>query len=170
MPPILADEWDIRARRSGDVHARDGAGDDQALDLRGAFEDRVDLRVAVPPLDRELADVAVAAEDLDRLLGGPYRDLTGLELAHRALAGLERLAVARHPARAPHEHARRVDLHAHVGELERDPLLLDDRRAERDARLRVVERVLVGRARDAERLRADQRAAGFERAHRRLHA
>ena len=28
---------------SGNVHAGDGAGDDEALDLGGAFEDRVDL-------------------------------------------------------------------------------------------------------------------------------
>ena len=57
------------ARNSADVHAGDGAGDHQALDLAGAFEDRVDLRVAVPPLHRVLAHVAVPAEDLDRLLG-----------------------------------------------------------------------------------------------------
>ena len=53
--------------RSANVHARDAAGDHEALDLGGAFEDRVDLRVAVPALDGVLAHVAVAAEDLDRL-------------------------------------------------------------------------------------------------------
>src|SRR5687768_8986407 len=52
-----------------DVDAADGAGDDETLDLGGAFEDRVDLRVAVPALDRVLLDVAGAAKDLDRLLG-----------------------------------------------------------------------------------------------------
>jgi hypothetical protein len=31
----------VPGRRSADVHAGDGAGDDEALDLRGAFEDRV---------------------------------------------------------------------------------------------------------------------------------
>ena len=55
--------------------------DDEPLDLGGALEDRVDLRVAVHPLDRELARVAVAAEDLDRALGRPHGDLAGLELA-----------------------------------------------------------------------------------------
>src|SRR5688500_13148924 len=48
-----------------DVDARDGAADDEPLDLRGALEDRVDLRVAVPPLDGVLPHVAVATEDLD---------------------------------------------------------------------------------------------------------
>src|SRR5512147_1512764 len=47
-----------------DVDAGDCAADHQALDLRGPLEDRVDLGVAVHPLDRELAGVAVAAEDL----------------------------------------------------------------------------------------------------------
>ena len=70
----------------------DRAGDDQALDLRGALEDRVDLRVAVHALDRELAGVAVAAEDLDRPLGRPDGDLAGLQLRHRALGVLEGLA------------------------------------------------------------------------------
>src|ERR1700750_267022 len=51
-----------------DVEAGDRAGDDQALDLGGALEDGVDLRVAVHALDRELARVAVAREDLDRAL------------------------------------------------------------------------------------------------------
>ena len=47
---------------------------------RRAFEDRVDLGVAVPALDGVLAGVAVAAEDLDRFLGRPDRDLRCLVL------------------------------------------------------------------------------------------
>src|SRR6476661_6175277 len=152
-----------------DADARDRTRDHEALDLRRALEDRVDLRVPVPLLHRVLTHVAVAAEDLNRLLGDPHRDLTGLELAHRALTGGELLAVVAHPARAVHEEPGRVDLHLHVGELERDALVLDDRPAERLALLGVLERVLVGGPGDAERLRAHQRPAGLERAHRRLH-
>src|ERR1700742_2263817 len=77
-----------------DVDAGDRAGNDQALDLGGALEDGVDLGVAVHPLDRELAGVAVAAEDLDRPLGRPDGDLSGLQLRHRALGALEFLAGA----------------------------------------------------------------------------
>ena len=58
-----------------DLHARDRPGDDQALDLGGALEDRVDLGVAVHALDRVLPGVAIAAEDLDRPLGRPDGDL-----------------------------------------------------------------------------------------------
>jgi hypothetical protein len=63
-----------------DVHARDRARDHELLDLGGALEDVIDLRVAVPALDGVLARVAVAAEDLDRALGDPYGDLARLEL------------------------------------------------------------------------------------------
>src|SRR3954449_6636008 len=113
-----------------DLHSRDGAGDHHALDLGGALEDRVDLGVAVHALDRVLARVAVAAEDLDRALGAPHRDLAGLELAHRALGVRERAAGPAHPRRAPDEQARGVDLHLHVGERERDRLVLDYRAPE----------------------------------------
>src|SRR5947208_6406579 len=80
-----------------DVHPRDRARDHQLLDLGGALEDVVDLGVAVPALHRELARVAVAAENLDRTLGDPHCHLTRLQLAHRALGILEWNAVAAHP-------------------------------------------------------------------------
>src|SRR4026207_1328284 len=76
--------------RLGEMVTGEGARDDQALDLTGALEDGVDLGVAVPALDWMIADVARAAEDLDRLLGDRDGDLTGLELRRRALARLER--------------------------------------------------------------------------------
>src|ERR1700732_1680984 len=68
------------------VHPADGPSDDQPLDLRGPLEDGVDLRVPVPALDRVVADVAVAAEDLNGLLGDPHGVLAGVELGHGALA------------------------------------------------------------------------------------
>src|SRR5215211_9496323 len=157
-----------RAPKSGNVHPRGGAGDDEALDFGGALEERVDLRVAVPLFDREVADVAVATEDLNGLLGDPHRDLARLELAHRAFAVLEPLLRRAHPRRPPYEQARGVDLHLHVGELEGDALVLDDLAAERFALLGVVEGELVGGAGDAESLRADDRPGRLERAHRRL--
>ena len=159
----------VRSRpASVDVDAGDGPADDQPLDLRGALEDGVDLRVAVPALDRVLADVAVAAHDLDRLLGHPDRGLAGVELGHRALARGELLAVPAHPRRSPDEQAGGVDAGLHVGELEGDGLVFDDRLAEGLALLGVVERVLVGGPGDAERLGADRRTRGLEGLHGRL--
>ncbi len=45
------------------------AGDDEALDFRGAFVDGGNTGVAVEPLHLGLADVAVAAKDLDGAVG-----------------------------------------------------------------------------------------------------
>src|SRR3954454_19647451 len=151
-----------------DLMPGNGARHDQALDFRGALEDRVDLRVTVPALDGVLARVAVAAEDLDRALGRPHRDLAGLELGHRALGVLERLARPAHPRRAPDEQAGGVDLELHVGQREAHRLVLDDLLAELLALLGVLERVLVGGTRDADGLRANGRAAGLEGLHRGL--
>jgi hypothetical protein len=44
-------------------------GHHQALDLVGALVDLGDLGVAHHPLDREVADVPVAAQELDRVGG-----------------------------------------------------------------------------------------------------
>src|SRR6266704_3885724 len=61
-------------RRATSPALEDLLGDDEALDLRGALVDLEDLRVAHQLLDRVLARVAVAAEDLHgverRLHGG----------------------------------------------------------------------------------------------------
>jgi hypothetical protein len=51
---------------------------------------------------------------------------------------------------ARHTNRRRVNVHLHVGEPEGDALVLDDGATELFAFLRVVERVLVRRARNAE--------------------
>src|SRR3989441_10036768 len=75
--------------------------DDQALDLAGAFEEGVDLGGAMPLLDREVADVAVAAADLDRLIGDLDRDLARLELRHRAFGLGELSTVAAFPESPP---------------------------------------------------------------------
>src|ERR1700722_8441516 len=165
-----AQTGDGRLRASGrpllDVHPRDRARDHELLDLGGTLEDVVDLGVAVPALDGELAGVAVAAEDLDRALGDPHGDLAGLELGHRALGVLEGDLVATHPGGAPDEQAGGVDLHLHAREREGDRLVLDDLAAELLALLGVLQRVLVGGARDAEGLRSDRRARGLEGRHR----
>src|SRR5258708_13092903 len=79
----------------------DRSRDDEPLDLAGTFEQRVDLGVAVPLLDREVPDIAVAATDLDRLLGDLDRDLACLQLPHRALALLELAAFPPSPHPPP---------------------------------------------------------------------
>src|SRR5882762_3461364 len=137
--------------------------DDDSLDLARAFEQRVDLGVAVPLLDRKVANVAVAAADLDCLLRDLDRDLPGLQLGHRALGLLELAAVAAFPQRAPDQRAGGLDLSGHVREHEGDRLVLDQRLAELLALLRVLEGELEGGPRDAQRLRPDDWARELER-------
>src|SRR6266849_2374600 len=110
--------------------ARERLRDHEPLDLARALEQRVDLGVPVPLLDREVPDVSVAATDLDRLLGDFDCHLARLQLRHRALGPLELTAVAALPQRSPDERTRRLDLGGHVGEHERDRLVLDQRAAE----------------------------------------
>ena len=68
----------LRLARGGS--AAELAGDHHLLDLVGALADREDLGVAVEAADRVLLDVAVAAVDLDRLLGRPDREAAGDQL------------------------------------------------------------------------------------------
>jgi hypothetical protein len=59
------------------------APDQDLLHLGGAFVDLADAHVAVDALDREVADVAVAAEDLDGRRAHALGHLAGEELGHR---------------------------------------------------------------------------------------
>src|SRR5207253_1729041 len=139
-----------------------GPRDDEALDLAGAFEKGVDLGVAVPLLDGEVADVAVAAADLDRLLGDLHRHLAGLELRHRAFGLGELATVAAFPQGPPDQRAGGLDLGRHVGEHEGDRLVLDQGASELLALLRVLQGELEGSASDAERLGAHDRPRQLE--------
>src|SRR6185295_19055970 len=69
-------------------------GDHHALDLAGAFPDAVDADVAVQPLDRVLAHVAAAAQDLHRLVDHAAGHLGGIELQRRGAGVLHLLVEA----------------------------------------------------------------------------
>src|SRR5260370_33277643 len=90
--------------------ARERLRDHEPLDLARALEQRVDLGVAVPLLDRAVPNVSVAATDLDRLLGDFDRHLAGLHLRHRTLSLLGLAAGAALARRSPDERTRRLDL------------------------------------------------------------
>ena len=64
------------------------AGDDQAVDLVGAFEDAVDARIAVGALGRILLDVAVAGEDLHDVVHHHVEHLGAPDLQDGALDGV----------------------------------------------------------------------------------
>ena len=104
---------------------------------RRAFVDLAHAHVAVDALDREVADVAVAAEHLDRGAADALGHLAGEQLGHRRFLQA-RLAGVRSARRVPDQLARRLDLRRHVGEPELHRLVLEDRLAEALALLRVA--------------------------------
>ena len=87
-----------RGRPQHALSAAQRPRDHHLLDLVGALADGEDLRVAVHAAHRVLLDVAVAAVDLDRLLGAAHREPAGLELR---LRGGEREVLALRPSAAP---------------------------------------------------------------------
>src|SRR5207237_9734771 len=91
-----------------EAHLHDG----EAVDGREA------ARVAEPELDRMLADVAVPAEHLHRVVGDRERGLGHVVLQQRRLAG-RGLARVELPRRLPGEEPHGIDLARRVGELER---------------------------------------------------
>src|SRR5712675_3197140 len=63
----------------------EAAGDDLRLDLGGALEDIEDARVAQHPADRIFERVAVAAMDLQRVVGVRPGDPRGEQFGHSGL-------------------------------------------------------------------------------------
>src|SRR4029077_1796885 len=77
------------------------AGDDDAHDFVGAFEDLVDAQVAQVALDREIAEIAVAAMQLQRLVDDMKPGVSGEALGHRAMQGRGGIAVVEARRGAP---------------------------------------------------------------------
>src|SRR5439155_1024192 len=139
------------------LQAQQLARDDDALDLAGALVDLHDLRVAEEALDGELARVAVAAQDLDRV----GRDLHGRvgrpALGHGRLVGVARDPRIHLARRVVDHEPGAVHEHRHVGEHELDPLEARDRLTELLPLLRVAHRRVERRLADADRHRAGGR-------------
>src|SRR4051794_16421881 len=144
---LIAPPEPLRAQRAGDHHL---------LYLVGALADREDLRVPVEAADRVLLDVAVAAVDLDGLVGRAYGQAARLELGLRRRQPERAAAVLEHGGLVD-EQPRGLDLGRHVGELGLDRLIFGDRLAERLALLGVRERLVERPLRqpDAHRGHAD---------------
>src|SRR5207249_2581406 len=102
-----------------------------------AFEARKASGVAKPELDGVVANVAVTAEDLHGIVGNLQRHVRSVLLREVRLTGGVLCAVDL-PRSFPDEQPGGVDLDRHLGEHERDRLLLSDREAEGLPLLRVV--------------------------------
>ena len=114
-------------------------------------------------LGQVVADVAVAAKYLHGSVGGFERN--SLHLIDRERGFAQRVvALVEFPGGFPGQKARAVDLDRHVGELERDGLLLRDLRAEGLALFRVIPRHLERGARDADTARSQRDAPARDQA------
>src|SRR5436305_14645532 len=139
-------------------------GDHHLLDLAGALVDLGDAGVAEVALDVVLLGVAVAAVDLQRLVGDPLGHLGGEQLGLGGFEGVA-LLVLLGPRRLPGEQAGGVELGRHVREVELDRLEVGEMGAELLALLRVGQRLLEGPLGDADRLGGDADAAAVEGGH-----
>ncbi len=131
------------------------------MDLARAFPDLHQTHVPDDALHRIVAQVAVAAEDLERRVRGAARGLGRVELPlgcgaseGQTVVGQGRGAVDEEPAR--------VELGPRLRELPLDHLELGERLAELLALLRVRGGGLDGRAAEPDRERADADAAAIE--------
>src|SRR5690242_6433642 len=97
------------------VDAGLGAADEQLLDLAGAFVERHHAGVPEVLLGRMLVDVPRAAVDLDRVVRGAYGGLGREELRLRG-GYAEGLTTVDQVGTAPHQQARGVGVHGHVGD------------------------------------------------------
>ena len=91
-PAITSSMTFLMAGSSGKLSAHGAlqqpAGDDEAVDFVGAFEDAVDARVAIGALGRILFDEAVAAVDLHRLIDHAVEHLRAPDFDDGALDGV----------------------------------------------------------------------------------
>src|SRR5207253_4309161 len=138
------------AKRTGSTSEPVGLGDDLLHDLVGPCAYPRQPGIAPCPLDWKLAHVAVAAEDLDRVVCHLARDLGRQQLGLRDLSyGI--LALVPLPRSLVDEGLDRGDLRPHVDELVLDHLKVRDRLAERLALQGVVLRVLEHPVRPGDR-------------------
>src|SRR6266550_9571884 len=106
--------------------AREGAGDDDALDFAGAFIDLGDLCIPEEFLDGEIPHVTIPPEELNRLRRDPHSRLGREQLRHSGVQRDVFTGILAH-GRAVRQCPRRLDARGHIGELELHPLEVADR-------------------------------------------
>src|SRR5688572_14698503 len=140
--------------------------DDQALDLLRPLVQLGDLRVTHHPLDRELIDIAITAQDLDGVGRDPHGVVTGHEFTHGRPSTRVRGTRVDLDACLVQQLARGLGSRVHVGQHRADHLEVADALSELPAVPGIRRCDLEGTLRDADGLRGDPRPAAIERAHR----
>src|SRR5690606_7595688 len=160
----------VSAQASASVAAlKQAAGDHLRLDFGGALEDIEDARVAEHATHRIFEREAVAAMNLERVVGRRPGDARGKKLGHARLKIAAPSAVLLAGGEIG-ELAGDQDFHGHHDELAADAREAEDRLAELDAFLSVFEAEFESRLRDADGARRRLDARGFEGLHELLEA
>ena len=138
---------------------------DQPHDLVGAFEDLVHAQVPDNLLDAVIREIAVAAVQLQALIGHLRARLGDEFLGHGAELGGIRRALVELPRRLAQEGAGGLKLDLHVGKAELQRLELVDALAEGAALGHVAQRGVERRLRRPERAGRDVEPAAVEPGH-----
>ena len=147
-----------------------GERDEEPQDVVRALEDAVDAAVAHRPLVGELAHVAVAAGDLQRLVGGAPQGLGGEDLGDGGLHRVVLVALVDEAGDQVHHRLGGVAVDHHVAELLLDQAELGDGLAELLPLLGLLRRERDEPLHAAHRAAAQAGAAGVQDAHGHLEA
>src|SRR5207245_3911850 len=128
-------------------------------------EDLAYAHVAQIAGDREILEVAVAAEELQCLVADMKPGIGRQALGHRAMHGRLRVAAIEARSTPPYHQPRRLELARHVGKPELERLEIGERPAELAAFEQVVARRLEASAGPAKRAGRYVEAAAVEPLH-----
>ena len=139
-------------------------GDDQALQFIGAAADQQQRRIPVVALHGEILREAIAAHDAHRLEGHFGSRFRREQFRHARFEIASLAAISFRGCRVDQQ-SRCLDLRRHLGEFDLNGLMLRNRLSESVPLLRVFDRILEGRARDAQSARCHVEPLGFEPGH-----
>jgi hypothetical protein len=142
--PTSVEERVAPARAGGRLALEHVGADEVPLRLDGAGAEAQAPDVAVGPLDRVLPRVAVAAEELHRLVAHELGGQVGSRLGHRRLERRRRAAGAGQVDGPGQQQAGGVELGRHVGDLPLQALQRGDRLAVHLPLVHVADGVLEG--------------------------
>src|ERR1700730_14195437 len=141
------------------------AAHDQPHDLVAAFENLVDPHVAQHALDRVIAQIAVAAMELQAAIDGLEARIGREPLRHGGEPGRPGQAAVERARGAAHHQARRLELGRVIGDAKAQRLEIGEPRSELLALAHIVDRALEAELRAADRAGRDVEPAAIEPGH-----
>lgn len=155
--------WSNHETACGDQRtiSKQRAANQNALNVVGAFVNLRNTHIPVDALNGKIADVAVAAVNLDGIRAHLFGDFGPEHLGHRSFLQT-RFSCILHHGGTPNHQPGRVQLGCHVCKPEADGLVLHERYAERSALLGIAYCRIEGGTGHANRLGGDTDATRLE--------